>query len=1607
MNNIENNICEAIELIVDKAVNKAEYDKTIQAVIHSCVDATIGKYKVTYQDSSFYAYSPSTDVTYPNGSMVYILIPGNDMNKDKTILGTVEKLGINYIPQIEEDEAYDIIGSNCIISTNKYHISSYSKPNNNTSYVKVIYYYDETTHGHQGDLQIDTVALQEYIKESPSLICGGTFKTSLPAEQQYQGNYGIIFGVDFFDNANGNATGSRVTRYYTVDVDNMTGNPYQLKLGKRQFGIFDIDGANFDKISSISLFVKDFPHSKNEEEIAQQNLYDIEVSNIEFFGAAHMSESDLNGCGISFYTPNGTFFPATATEHDTLPLIAQVKIKGKIVDSQSQKIPFYWFQEDASIVPKSEKYNKYGGRGWRCLNNYNLIDTASDDSTKQVDWIPAGSTYKLLPIMIPAQEAKFKCAIVYNGAVYSKTIVIKNLQNKSVLTIESNLGTQFYYDIGRPTLTCYVDKKPNIDYVKPSGYTYVWAVEDSYGNVTNLPIDPIENTQIHHDYQQAIQELEQLKNDIATGNRLPNEAANELQQKQDLVDSFKDIQYVYDNELRQVAINEITKFATYKCAVFKGDNYIGTTSIKLSNTLEVENAYTLVINNGTQTYQYNEYGLSPASNSSENPLQIPVLSFSVFDNLGKPLDEAILKHCDIKWKIPIKNTMLTNIKADGTVGPPDPTQEYQYYYNTAEIVYGIQNKYYYNYRNNNIELTVNYKGMNLTATTNLSFVKTGEAGTNGTEYTCKIVPNNKTQTFSLYPMFTVVEGVTREGKLNFKYLEDNNNQTDIITNGYSNGAPFIVKLYKSGEEIFSGAVSGVAKPDVVGANIPVTVSWEMLANHYKNSINDYHDLTIEKNSGKIKYEGQMRDCPAHIIKCTVYYGSGDNRYCVYATLPLITATVKNSSYHISLKENTGFRNVIYTTDGVRPQYDTTKPFEIEVTQKINGIDEIISLSPNPEYGINTFEWSVQGQEFDYSTQQLIPSNNLINQNSDVYVSKLQANQRWFKPSVTYSGLCVTNAVVCKCSAGTIHIPIHFLLNKYGFAHLNSWDGNSIQLDENGGFILSPQMGAGIKTADNAFTGVLMGKVQEPTRKTADIGLLGYNNGVRTFKLDSENGAAILGAGQGQIVIDPASHKALLYSRDYWKTYNENGLPSSYADSNINRVGGKGMLIDLTTPRIDFANGNFSVDPDGKVVIAGKGMIAGWNIDDTALFTGKKNENTNVQIASSSFSRSINGVTRDNLRLAVNNKFAVSSDGTMYAGDAIIGTGSNKISIGKSSGNAIYSALYSGNKNSLSADASGFYLGTDGLALGNTFSVSSAGIMTATSGTIANWTIADDKLCTNGKTWHDTGTSSDDGMYLGSEGIYLGKTFWVTSKGDLTARSGTIANWTITSNSLCTNGKTWTDPGEGIYLGSEGIYLGGNFWVHQNGSMTAKSGTIGGWEIQETYLRSKNKTMYIDSNGSMYGPSWSISADGTATFNKVNITGGSVAGNTVGQGVAGGNINSGSISRYKFDSGVETWVGDIAANEIKAATIKADQITSGTMSADRISGGILSGVSIKGGSINIADGAFRVDAATGTIWVCRIMSAKVGSDNSFSGKDATVQFGTHKLSFINGILTSVT
>jgi len=162
---------------------------------------------------------------------------------------------------------------------------------------------------------------------------------------------------------------------------------------------------------------------------------------------------------------------------------------------------------------------------------------------------------------------------------------------------------------------------------------------------------------------------------------------------------------------------------------------------------------------------------------------------------------------------------------------------------------------------------------------------------------------------------------------------------------------------------------------------------------------------------------------------------------------------------------------------VSPQYDSSEPFEFICEEKINDIWEDVSTIEGDHkvsYSIFSVGDYLSNVEDDYINVDLLE----ILTNS-AYREGCADNQWKAKPVATYNGICLNVAICCEFSQngiviGKLNAPIHYLLNRYGLAHINEWDGNSIQINENGGFILAPQMGSGFKDANNNFTGVLMG-----------------------------------------------------------------------------------------------------------------------------------------------------------------------------------------------------------------------------------------------------------------------------------------------------------------------------------------------------------------------------------------------------------------------------------------------------------------------------------------------------------------------------------------------------
>ena len=191
----------------------------------------------------------------------------------------------------------------------------------------------------------------------------------------------------------------------------------------------------------------------------------------------------------------------------------------------------------------------------------------------------------------------------------------------------------------------------------------------------------------------------------------------------------------------------------------------------------------------------------------------------------------------------------------------------------------------------------------------------------------------------------------------------------------------------------------------------------------------------------------------------------------------------------------------------------------------------------------------------------------------------------------------------------------------------------------------------------------------------------------------------------------------------------------------------------------------------------------------------------------------------------------------------------------------------------SLTSSGFYLYSNGSTV---MSVTSSGLsvsgdINATGGTLSDLYILGTLY------FGDTGEYYLNPNYNnGSWYIYLPK-FRVDDtsayfSGTLQSPGGTIGGFTISSSAIYKSKTAYSNSTAGVYVGTDGIGLGaGTFYVTSAGALTATSGSIGAWSLTSSYLGSSQTggSFYItsasDSSAYWIRAHNAASGGGTRTF----------------------------------------------------------------------------------------------------------------------------------------------
>lgn len=401
--------------------------------------------------------------------------------------------------------------------------------------------------------------------------------------------------------------------------------------------------------------------------------------------------------------------------------------------------------------------------------------------------------------------------------------------------------------------------------------------------------------------------------------------------------------------------------------------------------------------------------------------------------------------------------------------------------------YSIANQWAYQNSNNTVRCQVSIDGVIYEAAEELRF---GKSGTNGTNVTL------------------VLE------------LEDNANALVAAEN-----EEISVRLWMYNEE---GVRSGFTGDAAQG------IEW----NWYKDTIptKDKDGNTPKENEKPVPYMS-IKDGSTGvdhvIIKSNINYVPKDNYFILQATYNGLTSYLP-----IPLKsEGTSFiegaREVIYDHQGIPSYYnDVYNLYYLGKNGKYEKVSSLSTAEPNSSWVL-----TCDGKEDKKNAvNSYFPT--LKKTKYGVALSAAAFYARGYSDKVCVKGSYIYSYTdenkENKSITYTWSQPILIMQSRYDFAMLNDWDG-TLTLDKDNGTILSTMLGAGRKDSENAFSGVLIGDIQQGTgqQSTSSLtGVYGLNEGVISYSLTDDGKATFGKKNKGQIIID--GNKSTIQSAGYEK-----------------------------------------------------------------------------------------------------------------------------------------------------------------------------------------------------------------------------------------------------------------------------------------------------------------------------------------------------------------------------------------------------------------------------------------------------------------------------------------
>ena len=1189
MDNMSENLFQAIDILTSKRVGGLKFDKTLLCKIIDDTKSIRGEYRVTDGSSTFTAYSDVT--TYRNGASVYVVIPEGDFSKRKIITGKHIEDGGEYYTYISPFRNYLDITGNFIKNEN----SKFGLIANGKDTTLSIFTWEK-----------DSKNSEPIFPKYTRMGIKGNFKTLLHSLNPVTGHYGL--GVRITGATAKDVTSNKKTveeNYYFLDSDEFYGNIYNFETYYPQEMVIDI--SNLLEIQKIELLL----YQKNDfYDITKAKIVAASYNNI-FVESPYLSfgfsADDFVKDSLFLYTLDGETYDVGAAN-----VLEKIENDTEIVVNRNKKtLHAKWVcfvdQNEAKIINNQEDMRKWGINAtlhwYRYVQRTKLNDPLAGNFWEELTSEKDKFTIEIIPDHT-LQRERFKAILEYpNGAQVEANWMQRVVDNW-------NPEEYGWYKITGSE----EDFQIFLDEDKGKGSKRI-ELENKIAEIDNAKKEELASPFKEQKLTRLEQEKELLKNEILSCvediGRIYEECKREyrLYESQELVftnetlvpsnpnvDLIDGLNIIVDrdglggnymiygmtNELLKAteASRSRTLEAVYKSLTTDDETLNKAEMIiwKIPATGTMIAEPVLGIDYVTQSY-YDK--LSPDEKSTVNYNKYDFIKMTMPNPSGGPdvklVDEEtgmLVSYDGYYWLIR-EGTEYYYQETESGAEPLDKDRQISVYQ-----TYKIKNYYQQNAKNNTVYCSIRKNGFTYTAEATMNFGPHGSNGTDNTlllqmrryrkegdtiiplELVSSVHPGAKdimieARLFDYNNTEVQIDGNKIKWKKYSPTLLNNSGLFNIVFNGnngsYSYQKQQQVSVYNSTLGTFTNEEQTIniycVFLDVGTYNSEKDNREEFWYNIVQCDV-DYGDCTIgAHNAFGVDFENVDENGVASLLSNTKEQVKA--KLTTFLSIPFTTVNNLNWAEIPS--------QIIYDSTGTNPTYYKDS---IRVGNKNGKYAEII------ECDIRYIEKTTANNRSDRAYYPSIKKTEEKNGKINYSLAPL---------NMFFNGLNKEVAIYCKYKDGdTIgewYQPLLIIQNRWPSAVLNSWDG-SLTIDEKNGIILSTMMGAGKKESDNSFTGVLMGDVKQGAGINATrTGVYGYHFGSQSFGF-RDDGTAFLGkAGKGQILFDGNSGK--IQSMSYGTQ-------------------GTGMMIDLD---------------DGIIDIHGSKFISGNN--DT--YTKKIYESTGSQI----------------------------------------------------------------------------------------------------------------------------------------------------------------------------------------------------------------------------------------------------------------------------------------------------------------------------------------------------------------------------------------------------------